>query len=69
MDLKGVSKVDLLRIVGDIGRNTTKTKTSLQISSSVARLMAYSRSGTTELTSKSSEIAQESSAKNDLTKC
>jgi hypothetical protein len=56
MDLSGMSKTILLKIVGSIARSITKAKITRQISSSIARLMIYSRIWMTELTSKSSEI-------------
>ncbi len=59
MDLSGVSRAALLKVVKGVARGATRVKTVFQISSSGARLMTCSRSGTTELTSKSSETTSE----------
>jgi hypothetical protein len=61
--LNGVLKTALLMTIGDIARNTTRTKIAFQISLSIARLMTYSRSGTTELTSKLFETANKPNRK------
>jgi hypothetical protein len=55
VDLSGVSRAALLEIVRGVARGATRVKTALQISLSGARLMTCSRSGTTDLMSKSSE--------------
>ena len=56
MDLSGVSRAALLEIIGGVARGATRVKTILQMSLSGVRLMTYSRSGTTDLMSKSSEL-------------
>jgi hypothetical protein len=56
IDLSGVSKAALLKINGGVARTEIKEITIVQISLSAVRLITYSRSGTTDLISKLSEL-------------
>jgi hypothetical protein len=59
VDLSGVSRAALLKIVGGVAGGKTRAKTVSHISLSGARLMASSRSGTADLMLKSSESTTE----------
>ena len=64
--MSGVSRAALLEIDGGVALRETREMTVVQISSSAARLMTCSRSGTAELTLISSEISRVLNRKRSL---
>ena len=64
--MSGVSRAALLEIDGGVALRETREMTAVQISSSAARLMTCSRSGTAELTLISSEISRVLNRKRSL---